>query len=67
MTPVEQQLKLVKKLKQELWVCVDTGNEDSFTNSNSRINFMPTDKGRQIMEQIIKLKDDELHQHTRTD
>lgn len=56
MTVVEQQLKLAKKLKQELWVCVDTNSEDSFVNSNSRISFIPTDKGRQIMEQIIKLK-----------
>lgn len=56
MTAVEQQLKLVKKLKQELWVNLDTIPEDSFTNSNSRISFSLSDKGKQIMEQIIKLK-----------
>lgn len=59
MTTPEQQLKLAKKLKQELWICVDTDSEDSFVNSNSRISFILTDKGRQIMEQIIKLKDDD--------
>lgn len=66
MNKVEQQLKLVKKLKQELWVNLDTVPKDSFVSSDLRICFSLSEKGKKIVEQIIKLKDDELHKYTRT-